>query len=104
MPRKLINLINGNNLCFEANWHNKELALLFYFKAYLILACPHQGDFTWSSLSGRSVRLAPVAIQNLSELERARLQEVAYARLHQDYDLGCQITMPKGERGSTDVC
>ncbi|XP_034409443.1 rho GTPase-activating protein 6-like isoform X2 [Cyclopterus lumpus] len=54
-----------------------------------------KGDFTWSSLSGRSVRLAPVAIQSLSELERARLQEVAYTRLHQDYDLGCQITMPK---------
>ncbi|XP_074483385.1 rho GTPase-activating protein 6-like isoform X1 [Sebastes fasciatus] len=54
-----------------------------------------EGDFTWSSLSGRSVRLAPVAIQSLSELERARLQEVAYTRLHQDYDLGCQITMPK---------
>ncbi|XP_068446810.1 rho GTPase-activating protein 6-like isoform X2 [Clinocottus analis] len=53
------------------------------------------GDYTWSSLSGRSVRLAPVAIQSLSELERARLQEVAYTRLHQDYDLGCQITMPK---------
>ncbi|KAJ3584472.1 hypothetical protein NHX12_014967 [Muraenolepis orangiensis] len=54
-----------------------------------------EGDFTWSSLSGRCVRLAPVAVQSLSELERARLQEVAYARLHQDYDLGCQITMPK---------
>ncbi|KAA8579582.1 hypothetical protein FQN60_006675 [Etheostoma spectabile] len=53
------------------------------------------GDYTWSSLSGRSVRLTPVAIQNLSELERAKLQEVAYTRLHQDYDLGCQITMPK---------
>ncbi|XP_068165862.1 rho GTPase-activating protein 6-like isoform X2 [Antennarius striatus] len=53
------------------------------------------GDFTWSSLSGRSVRLTPVTIQSLSELERARLQEVAYTRLHQDYDLGCQITMPK---------
>lgn len=53
------------------------------------------GDFTWSSLSGRSVRLMPVAIQSLSELERARLQEVAFTRLHQDYDLGCQITMPK---------
>lgn len=57
-----------------------------------------QGDFTWSSLSGRSVRLTPVAIQNLSELERARLQEVAYTRLHQDYDLACQITVPKGGR------
>lgn len=58
----------------------------------------NQGDFTWSSLSGRSVRLTPVDIQSLSELERARLQEVAYTRLYQDYDLGCQITMPKGER------
>ncbi|XP_075333991.1 rho GTPase-activating protein 6-like isoform X2 [Odontesthes bonariensis] len=64
--------------------------------------CPHayvvwksEGDFTWSGLSGRSVRLTPVTIQSLSELERARLQEVAYTRLHQDYDLGCQITMPK---------
>ncbi|CAL8288905.1 unnamed protein product [Lota lota] len=54
-----------------------------------------EGDFTWSSLSGRCVRLTAVPIQSLSELERARLQEVAYARLHQDYDLGCQITMPK---------
>uniref|UniRef100_A0A087YEB8 Rho GTPase activating protein 6 n=1 Tax=Poecilia formosa TaxID=48698 RepID=A0A087YEB8_POEFO len=53
------------------------------------------GDFTWSSLSGRSVRLTPVAVQSLSELERARLQEVAYTRLLQDYDLGCQITIPK---------
>ncbi|XP_058237212.1 rho GTPase-activating protein 6 isoform X2 [Hemibagrus wyckioides] len=54
-----------------------------------------EGDFTWNSLSGRSVRLKPVSIQSLSELERARLQEVAYSRLHQDYDLGCQITIPK---------
>ncbi|KAG9262377.1 rho GTPase-activating protein 6 isoform X1 [Astyanax mexicanus] len=54
-----------------------------------------EGDFTWNSLSGRSVRLKPVAIQSLSELERVRLQEVAYNRLHQDYDLGCQITIPK---------
>uniref|UniRef100_A0A8C6KC87 Rho GTPase activating protein 6 n=1 Tax=Nothobranchius furzeri TaxID=105023 RepID=A0A8C6KC87_NOTFU len=53
------------------------------------------GDFTWSSLSGRSVRLTPVDIQSLSELERIRLQEVAYTRLVQDYDLGCQITIPK---------
>uniref|UniRef100_A0A8C6KC98 Rho GTPase activating protein 6 n=1 Tax=Nothobranchius furzeri TaxID=105023 RepID=A0A8C6KC98_NOTFU len=46
-------------------------------------------------LSGRSVRLTPVDIQSLSELERIRLQEVAYTRLVQDYDLGCQITIPK---------
>uniref|UniRef100_A0A8L0DPF9 Rho GTPase activating protein 6 n=1 Tax=Oncorhynchus mykiss TaxID=8022 RepID=A0A8L0DPF9_ONCMY len=54
-----------------------------------------QGDFTWNSLSGRSVRLTPTAIQSLSELERTWLQEVAFNRLHQDYDLGCQITIPK---------
>ncbi|KAM9328577.1 rho GTPase-activating protein 6-like isoform 2-T2 [Pholidichthys leucotaenia] len=53
------------------------------------------GDYTWSSQSGRSVRLIPVAIQSLSELERARLQEVAFIRLHQDHDLSCQITVPK---------
>uniref|UniRef100_A0A4W5Q5N7 Rho GTPase activating protein 6 n=1 Tax=Hucho hucho TaxID=62062 RepID=A0A4W5Q5N7_9TELE len=43
----------------------------------------------------RSVRLTPTAIQSLSELERTWLQEVAFNRLHQDYDLGCQITIPK---------
>ncbi|KAK7802030.1 hypothetical protein U0070_014015 [Myodes glareolus] len=54
------------------------------------------GDFTWNSMSGRSVRLRPVPIQSLSELERARLQEVAFYQLQQDCDLGCQITIPKG--------
>ncbi|XP_066562009.1 rho GTPase-activating protein 6 isoform X2 [Amia ocellicauda] len=54
-----------------------------------------EGDFTWNSMSGRSVRLKPVPIQSLSELERVRLQEVAFNRLLQDYDLGCQITIPK---------
>ena len=48
------------------------------------------------------MRLTAVTIQSLSELERARLQEVAYARLHQDYDLGCQITMPKGQGGGRE--
>ncbi|KAK1802900.1 hypothetical protein P4O66_021432 [Electrophorus voltai] len=57
--------------------------------------CVWQGDFTWNSLSGRSVRLKPVTIQSMSELERVRLQEVAFNRLLQDYDLGCQITIPK---------
>ncbi|MGH0166867.1 UNVERIFIED_CONTAM: hypothetical protein FKN15_051863, partial [Acipenser sinensis] len=53
------------------------------------------GDFTWNSMSGRSVRLKPVPIQSLSELERVRLQEVAFNRLLQEYDLGCQITIPR---------
>ncbi|XP_057616277.1 rho GTPase-activating protein 6 isoform X2 [Chionomys nivalis] len=55
----------------------------------------YAGDFTWNSMSGRSVRLRSVPIQSLSELERARLQEVAYCQLQQDCDLGCQITIPK---------
>ncbi|KAM4796535.1 rho GTPase-activating protein 6 [Rhinophrynus dorsalis] len=46
-------------------------------------------------MSGRTVRLKSVPIQSLSELERARLQDVAFYRLQQDYDLGCQITIPK---------
>ncbi|XP_039176100.1 rho GTPase-activating protein 6 isoform X2 [Crotalus tigris] len=46
-------------------------------------------------MSGRSVRLKSVSIQSLSELERARLQEVAFYQLQQDCDLGCQITIPK---------
>ncbi|XP_056145802.1 rho GTPase-activating protein 6 [Lampris incognitus] len=53
------------------------------------------GDFTWNSVSGRSVGLKPVPLQSLSELERVRLQDVAYSRLLQDFDLGCQITIPK---------
>lgn len=55
----------------------------------------YAGDFTWNSMSGRSVQLRSVSIQSLSELERARLQEVAYYQLQQDCDLGCQITIPK---------
>ncbi|XP_067111642.1 rho GTPase-activating protein 6-like isoform X1 [Osmerus mordax] len=54
-----------------------------------------EGDFTWNSMSGRSVRLKPVPLQSLSELERDRLQDVAFNRLLQDYDLNCQITIPK---------
>lgn len=51
-------------------------------------------------MSGRSVRLKSVPIQSLSELERARLQEVAFYQLQQDCDLGCQITIPKGKNVS----
>ncbi|XP_077199362.1 rho GTPase-activating protein 6 isoform X2 [Paroedura picta] len=46
-------------------------------------------------MSGRSVHLKSVPVQSLSELERARLQEVAFYQLQQDCDLGCQITIPK---------
>uniref|UniRef100_A0A672JPW2 Rho GTPase activating protein 6 n=1 Tax=Salarias fasciatus TaxID=181472 RepID=A0A672JPW2_SALFA len=53
------------------------------------------GDFTWSSLSGRSVGLKPIPLQSLSELERVRLQDVALGRLLRGQDLGCHITIPK---------
>lgn len=65
----------------------------------LTCVCPvssPQGAFTWNSMSGRSVRLKPVPLQSLSELERVRLQEVAFSRLLQDDNLGCQISIPKG--------
>ncbi|XP_062457126.1 rho GTPase-activating protein 6 isoform X1 [Rhea pennata] len=61
--------------------------------AYVV--CKSEGDFTWNSMSGRSVRLKSVPVQSLSELERARLQEVAFYQLQQDCDLSCQITIPK---------
>ncbi|XP_074515268.1 rho GTPase-activating protein 6 [Sebastes fasciatus] len=54
-----------------------------------------KGDFTWSSVSGRSVGLKSVPLQSLSELERVRLQNVAFARLLRDRDLGCHIAIPK---------
>ncbi|XP_041806439.1 rho GTPase-activating protein 6-like isoform X2 [Chelmon rostratus] len=55
----------------------------------------YKGDFTWNSVSGRSVGLKPVPLQSLSELERVRLQDVAFRRLLRDRDLGCHITIPK---------
>ncbi|VFV33656.1 rho gtpase-activating protein [Lynx pardinus] len=65
------------------------------FPATQYLALALMGDFTWNSMSGRSVRLRSVPIQSLSELERARLQEVAFYQLQQDCDLSCPITIPK---------
>ena len=85
----------SSNCPLETNYISK-LLVWWSSSSLCVLSCLPQGDFTWSSLSGRSVRLMPVSIQSLSELERNRLQEVAYTRLHQEYDLGCQITMPKG--------
>ncbi|KAM9346942.1 rho GTPase-activating protein 6 [Symphorus nematophorus] len=55
----------------------------------------NKGDFTWNSVSGRSVGLKPMPLQSLSELERVRLQDVAFRRLLRDRDLGCHITIPK---------
>ena len=60
-----------------------------------------QGDFSWKCVHGSSVGLQPVPLQSLSELERVRLQEVAFCRLLDDHDLGCQISLPKGTHTRT---
>ncbi|XP_051256414.1 rho GTPase-activating protein 36 isoform X1 [Dicentrarchus labrax] len=52
------------------------------------------GDQTWATMLGQSVRLQPVPIQSLSELERARLQEVALYHL-EERDLDFKITIPR---------
>ncbi|KAF7229923.1 rho GTPase-activating protein 36 isoform X1 [Nothobranchius furzeri] len=51
------------------------------------------GDHTWATMLGQSVRLQPVPIQSLSELERARLQEVALYHL-EEKDLDFKISIP----------
>uniref|UniRef100_A0A8C6TQI6 Rho GTPase activating protein 36 n=2 Tax=Neogobius melanostomus TaxID=47308 RepID=A0A8C6TQI6_9GOBI len=55
------------------------------------------GDHTWATMLGQSVRLQPVPIQSLSELERARLQEVALYHL-EERDLDFKISIPKETR------
>ncbi|XP_051999084.1 rho GTPase-activating protein 6-like [Xyrauchen texanus] len=57
--------------------------------------CKSEGDLTWKSSYGHDLHLQSVHIQSLSELERVRLQEVALVKLLKDFDLGCQITIPK---------
>lgn len=52
------------------------------------------GGVTWHTVSGRAVRLRAVPIQSLSELERARLQDVALDQLQQDGGLSCPIAIP----------
>ncbi|XP_036379040.1 rho GTPase-activating protein 6-like [Megalops cyprinoides] len=46
---------------------------------------------------GRRVRLQPMPLQRLSELERVRLQEVAFCHL-EDRELDCKITIPQESR------
>ncbi|XP_068163713.1 rho GTPase-activating protein 36 isoform X1 [Antennarius striatus] len=54
----------------------------------------YAGDHTWATMLGQSIRLQPVPIQSLSELERARLQEVALYHLD-ERDLDFKISIPK---------
>ncbi|KAG9341647.1 hypothetical protein JZ751_018710 [Albula glossodonta] len=57
--------------------------------------CLIQGDHTWATMLGQSVKLQLVPIQSLSELERARLQEVAFYHL-EERDLDFNISIPRG--------
>ncbi|XP_051572054.1 rho GTPase-activating protein 6-like isoform X2 [Myxocyprinus asiaticus] len=52
------------------------------------------GDHTWATMLGQSLRLQPVPIQSLSELERVRLQEVALYHLEKR-DLDFKISIPR---------
>ncbi|XP_069469217.1 rho GTPase-activating protein 6-like isoform X2 [Ambystoma mexicanum] len=54
-----------------------------------------EGNFIWATMFGQNVRLQPASLQGLSELERARLQEVAFYRL-QGKNLNCDISIPRG--------
>nr|XP_015206754.1 PREDICTED: rho GTPase-activating protein 6-like isoform X2 [Lepisosteus oculatus]XP_015206755.1 PREDICTED: rho GTPase-activating protein 6-like isoform X2 [Lepisosteus oculatus] len=54
-------------------------------------------DNTWTTMFGQTVRLHPVPIQSLSELERARLQEVAFTHL-EERELECKISIPRETR------
>ncbi|XP_049591766.1 rho GTPase-activating protein 36 isoform X2 [Syngnathus scovelli] len=54
----------------------------------------HEGGLTWANMLGQSVRLQPAAIQNLSEVERARLQQVALFHLDQR-ELHFKISIPR---------
>ncbi|XP_078131831.1 rho GTPase-activating protein 36 isoform X1 [Sander vitreus] len=54
----------------------------------------YAGDYTWATMLGQSLRLQPVPIQSLSELERARLQEVALYHL-EERDLDFKISIPR---------
>ncbi|XP_004080032.2 rho GTPase-activating protein 6 isoform X1 [Oryzias latipes] len=55
------------------------------------------GNHTWATMLGQNVRLQPVPIQSLSELERARLQEVALYHL-EERELEFKISIPKETR------
>nr|XP_055066856.1 rho GTPase-activating protein 36 isoform X3 [Misgurnus anguillicaudatus] len=55
------------------------------------------GEHTWTTMLGQSLRLQPVPIQSLSELERARLQEVALYHLEKR-DLDFKISIPRETR------
>uniref|UniRef100_A0A3Q1JVW6 Rho-GAP domain-containing protein n=1 Tax=Anabas testudineus TaxID=64144 RepID=A0A3Q1JVW6_ANATE len=69
--------------------------VLFHEKRYLICCMNNCLSVCPQDVSGGGVGPKPVPLQSLSELERVRLQDVAFRRLLRDRDLGCHITIPK---------
>lgn len=54
-----------------------------------------QGDCCWCNVSGRKVVLKPSSLSQLTEAERHALQKIVLSKL-QAMDLGCSISIPKG--------
>ena len=57
--------------------------------------CFIQGNCCWCNVSGRKVVLKPSCLSQLTESERHALQKIVLSKL-QAMDLGCSITIPKG--------
>ncbi|XP_042587852.1 rho GTPase-activating protein 6-like [Cyprinus carpio] len=92
-PRDLsLHLSASSNIFSPRKWLQRKLP---HSDAVTHNICKSEGDFTCKKTAGHNFHMQSVSIQSLSELERVRLQEVALVRLMKDFDLGCQITIPK---------
>uniref|UniRef100_A0A8C1MA07 Rho GTPase activating protein 6 n=1 Tax=Cyprinus carpio TaxID=7962 RepID=A0A8C1MA07_CYPCA len=87
-----LNISGSNNIFSPRKWLQRKLP---HSDALSHNLCKSEGDFTCKKTAGHNFHMQSVSIQSLSELERVRLQEVALVRLMKDFDLGCQITIPK---------
>ncbi|XP_077073020.1 rho GTPase-activating protein 6 [Siphateles boraxobius] len=87
-----LNLSGSSNIFSPRKWLQRKLP---QSDAVSHNICKSEGDFTCKKATDHNLHMQSVPIQSLSELERVRLQEVALVRLTKDFDLGCQITIPK---------
>lgn len=87
-----LNLSGSSNIFSPRKWLQRKLP---HSDAGSHNICKSEGDFSCKKATGQNLHMQSVPIQSLSELERVRLQEVALVRLTKDFDLGCQITIPK---------
>ncbi|XP_037395015.1 rho GTPase-activating protein 6-like isoform X2 [Pygocentrus nattereri] len=85
----------AGNIFSPKKWLQKSVPQVDDLDTFSYSVWKSGGDFAWRSVCGRCFQLKAVPLQSLSELERVRLQEVAFIRLLQDYNLSCHITIPK---------